>query len=175
MGGSTRSGRVRRLVASAGVVGLLGLGGFALAGGPLGAATFSCPNFDDTDVGSPPAGTTGYLFIGTNISGSSSSITVFYDSTSQTVAGTQQGNGAFHYVVNIPQGATVTNATVTGATAQTTVTVSGCLNGPELPTTTTTSETPTTAGTQVSPQVSPEVVTAPSPAGAVRGAARFTG
>jgi hypothetical protein len=50
-----RSGRVRWIVASAGVVGLLGLGGFALGGAPSGAATLTCPNFDDTDISTPPA------------------------------------------------------------------------------------------------------------------------
>jgi hypothetical protein len=160
------STRVGRLTAGAGIVALLSLGGFALAEAPSGAATLSCPNFDDTDVPTPPPGTTGYLFIGTSISGSSSSITVMYTGGQQTVAGDQQGGGAFHYIVFIPQGATVTSATVTGATGNTVVTVSGCLNGAEVP--------PTSAPSGA--EVSPESVTrVPTPAAAVVGAARFTG
>jgi hypothetical protein len=159
-------GRIGRLTAGVGIVALLGLGGFALAGAPSGAATLSCPNFDDTDVPAPPPNTTGYLFIGTSISGDTSSITVMYTGGQQTVDGVQQGGGAFHYVVYIPQGATVTSATVTGATNNTVVTVSGCLNGPEVP------STSTPSGAEVSPE---SVTRAPTPAAAVVGAARFTG
>jgi hypothetical protein len=168
--------RITRLAAAGSVVALLGVGGIAFTTGPLGAATLTCPNFDDTDVPTPPAGMTGYLFIGTSVSTATSSITVTFDGgQTVTVPGVQEGNGAFHYIVNLPQGAVVSNATVTGATANTQVTVSGCLNGPPAP--------PTPPGPTVTPggaQVSPEVVTraptqAPSPAAAVTGAARFTG
>jgi hypothetical protein len=143
------------------VVALFAVGALVVAG-PSSAATLTCPNFTDTDIPAPPAGTTGYLFIGTSISTSSSSITVMYTGGQQTVAGDQQGGGAFHYVVYIPQGATVTSATVTGATADTVVTVSGCLNGPPA-TTTTTAGPPTPGGTTVTPgaQVSPSAAARP--------------
>ena len=182
-----------------------GIGGVALISStPSGAATLSCPNFTDTDVPTPPAGQTGYLFIGTSVSTSTSTITVTYHVGSGAdqdvmVAGTQQGSGAFHYIVDLPQGAVVTNATVTGATAQTEVTVSGCLNGAEVPTTTpeapttttkaptTTTGAPTPGGTVVTPSgpsvagetasrpsSSPSTLS-PSAATAVQGSARFTG
>jgi hypothetical protein len=140
-----------RVVAASGLAGALALGGFALSSGTSSAqqGTLSCPNFNDTDIPTPPPGTTGFLFIGTSISTNTSDVTVMYTGGSQTVAGIQEGNGAFHYVVNIPQGATVTSATVTGATGNTVVTVSGCLNGSAAPTTT---EAPsTTLGPSVSP------------------------
>lgn len=150
----------------------------------------SCPNFTDTDVPTPPAGQTGYLFIGTSVTGTSSTITVTYhvDGGSDQqlmVDGTQQGNGAFHYIVDLPQGAVVTAATVTGAGDQTQVTVSGCLNGPEVPTTApTTSGAPTPGGTVVTPSgpsvagetaTRPPTALTPSAATAVQGTARFTG
>jgi len=152
--------RVTRFVGAAGLTAALAVGGFALTNGPSGAATFSCPNFNDTDIPTPPPNTTGYLFIGTNISTTTSSITVTYTGGSQTVAGEQQGNGAFHYVVYIPQGATVTNATVTGATDQTVVTVSGCLQGAVVTTTTaapttTTGAPTTTTGTPTTQPAAP--------------------
>jgi hypothetical protein len=142
-----------------------------------GAATLSCPNFDDSDVPAQPAGQTGFLFIGTQVSTGSSSITVTYHvdgggDQQATFPGDQQGNGAFHYIVSLPQGAVVTAATVTGATDQTNITVSGCLNGPPATTTTTTT---TTGGTTVSGN---EVTTAgPSveAATAVQSPAKFTG
>ena len=158
--------RVSRCIGAAGFAAVLAASGIAMTGGPSGAATWSCPNFTDTDIPTPPAGTTGYLFIGTSISTNTSSITVMYTGGQQTVDGVQQGNGAFHYVVYIPQGATVTDATVTGATDTTVVTVSGCLNGAPAPTV-------TTGGTPSGSQVAGETVT--RPATAVVGAARFTG
>src|SRR3954454_13060222 len=156
-----------------------GFGGATLFSASSGAATLSCPNFDDSDVPLPPAGQTGYLFIGTQVSGGSSDITVTFHvdgggDQQVTVPGEQQGNGAFHYIVNLPQGAIVTAATVTGASGNTVVTVSGCMNGPPLETTT----TPTTIGGTT---VSGNTVTPAGPgpsvqaATAVRGAARFTG
>jgi len=158
-----------------------GFGGATLLSTSAGAATLSCPNFDDTDVPTPPAGQTGYLFIGTNVSTSSSTITVTFHVDSgadqQTmVAGEQQGNGAFHYIVDLPQGAIVTNASVTGASGNTVVTVSGCLNGPELPTTTTGAPT-VPGGTNVpsGPTVEAGGVSRPAAASAVQGTARFTG
>ena len=102
------------------------------------------------------------FFIGTSVSTPTSSITVTYSvggggSQMTTVAGTQEGNGAFHYIVSLPQGAVVSHATVTGATEHTVVTVSGCLNGPPLPTTTTSApngppNVPPPGGTTVSPE-----------------------
>jgi hypothetical protein len=149
-----------------------GISGATLFATSSGAATLSCPNFTDTDVPTPPAGQTGYLFIGTSISTPSSSITVTFHvdggaDQQQTFPGDQQGNGAFHYIVNLPQGAVVTDATVTGATGNTTITVSGCLNGPELPS----GGTVTPPG----PSVAGETVTRAPVAAAVPGAARFTG
>jgi len=160
-----------------------GFGGATLLSTSAGAATLSCPNFDDTDVPTPPAGQTGYLFIGTNVSTSSSTITVTFHVDSgadqQTmVAGEQQGNGAFHYIVDLPQGAVVTNATVTGASGNTVVTVSGCLNGSSIPTTTPTTMAPNVpGGTNVpsGPSVEAGGATRPAAASAVVGAARFTG
>ena len=132
-------GRIARIAATGSVVALLGVGGVALTTGSSGAATLACPNFNDTDVPTPPAGTTGYLFIGTSVSTATSSITVTYSvgggaAQTVTVAGTQEGNnGSFHYIVDLPQGAVVSNAIVTGATDNTQVTVSGCLNGAPAP------------------------------------------
>jgi hypothetical protein len=138
----------------------LGAGGAALFAPASSAATLSCPNFNDSDVPTPPAGKTGYLFIGTSVSTNTSSITVNFTVNgvpdSVVVAGTPQGNGAFHYIVNLPQGAVVTSATVTGATDNTVVTVSGCLNGPPPPEITTPPSGTTPPGGTV--QVSPEVV-----------------
>jgi hypothetical protein len=156
-----------------------GIGGAALFSTPSGAATLSCPNFDDSDVPTPPAGQTGYLFIGTSVSTSSSTITVTFHvdgggDQQVMVPGDQQGNGAFHYIVNLPQGAIVTNASVTGATGNTVVTVSGCLNGSELPTTTTGAPV-VPGGTNVPSGPSVEAAGALRPAAAVVGAARFTG
>ncbi len=116
----------------------LGIAGIVVLAPVSSAATLSCPNFNDTDVPTPPAGQTGYLFIGTSVSTNTSSITVHFSVNGGAdqvvvVAGTQQGNGAFHYIVNLPQGAVVSEATVTGATGNTVVTVSGCLNGPPPP------------------------------------------
>lgn len=153
-----RFGRAAAAIIAAGA---LGIGGAGLFSGPSGAATLSCPNFNDSDVPTPPAGQTGYLFIGTSVSTPTSTITVTYSVNGGPdqvvmVDGTQQGGGAYHYIVNLPQGAIVSNATVTGATAQTQVTVSGCLNGPELPTPTTGGTiTPGTPGTPGGAQVSP--------------------
>jgi hypothetical protein len=174
--------RARAVIAAAS----LALAGAGIGGATLitssGAATLSCPNFDDADVPTPPAGQTGYLFIGTSVSTSTSTITVTFHvdaggDQQVMVPGEQQGNGAFHYIVNLPQGAVVTNASVTGATGNTVVTVSGCLNGPALPTTTTGGPT-VPGGTTVTPS-GPSVagVTAnrPPAAAAVQGAARFTG
>jgi hypothetical protein len=160
-----------------------GVGGATLLGTSAGAATLSCPNFNDTDVPTPPAGQTGYLFIGTSVSTSSSTITVTFHVDSGAdqqvmVAGEQQGNGAFHYIVNLPQGAIVTSATVTGAVDNTVVTVSGCRNGSPLPPTTTTGVTPIVpGGTNVpsGPTVEAGGATRPAAATAVQGAARFTG
>jgi hypothetical protein len=83
-----------------------GIGG-AMFISSSGAATLSCPNFDDTDVPTPPAGQTGYLFIGTSVSTSTSTITVTFHvdggaDQQVMVEGEQQGNGAFHYIVNLP-------------------------------------------------------------------------
>jgi hypothetical protein len=171
--------RITRIAAAGSVVALLGVGGVALTSASSGAATFSCPNFNDTDVPPPPAGMTGYLFIGTSVSTATSTITVTFDGGQQVmVPGVQEGNGAFHYIVNLPQGAVVSNATVTGATDNTVVTVSGCLNGPPAPPATTSGPGPsvTPGGTQVSPEVVTRAPTqAPTPAAAVTGAARFTG
>src|SRR4051812_10156729 len=171
-----------RAVLAAAALALAGVGGATLFSGTSGAATLSCPNFNDTDVPMPPAGQTGYLFIGTSVSSASSTITVTFHvdggaNQQLMVVGDQQGNGAFHYIVNLPQGAVVTDASVTGATDNTVVTVSGCLNGPPAPTS-------TTGGTIV-----PEGNVVPSglsiagneanrsapAAAAVVGAARFTG
>jgi hypothetical protein len=144
----------------------LGTGSAVLVASSSGAATLSCPNFNDTDVPTPPAGQTGYLFIGTSISTGTSSISGTYTLGGSSfsfgpIAGTQQGNGSFHYIVNLPQGAVVTSATVTGATNETTVTVSGCLNGPPVTTTTTT--------------VTPSPTAAPRAPAPVVAATRFTG
>jgi hypothetical protein len=171
-----------RAVLAASALALAGVGGAALFGASSGAATLSCPNFDDTDVPTPPAGQTGYLFIGTSVSGTSSTITVTFHvgggaDQQLMVAGDQQGNGAFHYIVNLPQGAVVTNASVTGATGNTVVTVSGCLNGPPAPTTTT-GGTIVPGGTVVpsGPSVAGNEANRPAAAApAVVGAARFTG
>ena len=158
-----------------------GVAGTTLFSASSGAATLSCPNFDDSDVPTPPAGQTGYLFIGTSVSTSSSTITVTFHidggSDQQVmVAGDQQGNGAFHYIVNLPQGAIVTNASVTGASENTVVTVSGCLNGAPLPTTTTGGPTvPGGSNVPLSPSVEGAGATRPAAATAVQGAARFTG
>ena len=150
-----------------------GGGGATLVSTSSGAATLSCPNFDDSDVPTPPAGDTGYLFIGTNVSTGSSDITVTFHvegggDQQATAPGDQKGGGAYHYIVNLPQGAIVTNATVSGATDTTVVTVSGCLNGAPLPTTTTVATT--VPGGEV-------VTTGPTveAATAVQGVARFTG
>src|SRR4051812_31254180 len=161
-----------------------GIGGATLFSTSAGAATLSCPNFDDTDVPTPPAGQTGYLFIGTSVSTASSTITVTFHVGGGTdqqlmVAGDQQGGGAFHYIVNLPQDAVVTNASVTGATETTVVTVSGCLNGPPAPTTTT-GGTIVPGGNVVpsGPSVAANEANRPAPApaaAAVVGAARFTG
>jgi hypothetical protein len=174
-----RRGRciTRTIGATCLILALGGGGGLLFAPGSGATGTLSCPNFNDSDVPTPPAGDTGYLFIGTSVSTSTSIITVSYDSTSIMVTGTQEGNGAFHYIVNLPQGSVVTNATVTGATDHTVVTVSGCMNGPAAPTTPTLpGTTPATpGGTQVSPEtvVSPEsVVRAPT---AVSASPIFTG
>lgn len=168
--------RVRRVSGALGAVLLvaaLATGGAVLFAPSSGAATLTCPNFTDSDVPTPPAGQTGYLFIGTSVSTVTSSITVHYTvppsptDHSVTVAGTQQGNGAFHYIVNLPQGAVVSTATVTGATANTVVTVSGCLNGPDSTTTTTTTTTTTLAPTPRPITVSPvTVAVAPAPVAA---------
>jgi len=169
--------RITRIAAAGSVVALLGVGGIGLTTGPSGAATLTCPNFDDSDVPTPPAGQTGYLFIGTSVSTATSAITVTFSvggGPDQTVVvdGTQQGNGAFHYIVNLPQGAVVSNATVTGATENTVVTVSGCLNGPESPPPTSGPPTVSPGGTQVSPEV---VVRTPAAAAAVSASPGFTG
>jgi hypothetical protein len=155
--GNLRKGRHALVTAS--LILALGAGGAALFAPASSAATLSCPNFDDSDVPTPPAGQTGYLFIGTSISTGTSSITVHFSvngggDQSVTVAGTQQGGGAFQYIVNLPQGAVVSSASVTGATDNTVVTVSGCLNGPPAPPPPTVT---TPGGTTV--EVSPEVVT----------------
>jgi hypothetical protein len=161
------------------------MGGVALFAPSSGAATLACPNFNDVDAGTPPAGQTGYLFIGTSVSTDTSSITVTYSVNGgadqmTTIVGTQQGNGAFHYVVDLPQGAVVSNATVTGATGNTVVTVSGCINGPALPTTTTLAPTTTTMApttTTGAPTVSPGTVAngpVVSPATAARPSASAT-
>jgi len=146
--------------------------------------TLTCPNFTDTDIPTPPPGQTGYLFIGTSVSTNTSTISGHYTLNGQSTAfgpitGTLQGQGAFHYIVNLPQGAVVTDATVTGATANTVVTVSGCLNGATTPTTptspTTAVTTPTTPTSPTSPTVpgsSAGTTRAPTP---VAAAGRFTG
>jgi hypothetical protein len=162
--GRTFARRVARMGAVGAVAALLGAGGALLTASSSGAATLTCPNFDDTDVPTPPAGQTGYLFIGTSVSTVTSTITVTYSvsggpAQTTNVDGTQQGHGAFHYFVNLPQGAVVSDATVTGATGNTVVTVSGCLNGPPL-----TTGSPGSPDTVVSPET---VVRPPSPAAAV--------
>ena len=136
--------------------------------------TLTCPNFTDTDIPTPPPGQTGYLFIGTSVSTNTSTISGHYTLNGQTVAfgpitGTLQGQGAFHYIVNLPQGAVVTDAAVTGATANTVVTVSGCLNGATVTTTTPTQPivpTPTVPGSSAGTTRAPTPVVA---------SGRFTG
>ena len=122
--------RARRTIGAALLTVTLGIAGIVVLAPVSSAATLSCPNFNDTDIPTPPAGQTGYLFIGTSVSTNTSSITVHFSVNGGgdqvvVVAGTQMGNGAFHYIVNLPQGAVVSSATVTGATENTVVTVSG--------------------------------------------------
>src|SRR3954454_13973118 len=103
--------KARAVLATASLaLAVAGFGGATLFSASSGAATLSCPNFNDTDVPMPPAGQTGYLFIGTSLSSASSTITVTFHvdggaNQQLMVAGDQQGNGAFHYIVNLPQGA----------------------------------------------------------------------
>jgi hypothetical protein len=174
--------KIRAVIAATSLaVAGIGVGSATLFGASSGAATLSCPNFDDTDVPTPPAGQTGYLFIGTSVSTTSSTITVTFTvdggaAQQVMVAGDQQGNGAFQYIVNLPQGAVVTNATVTGASQNTVVTVSGCLNGAALPTTTTGAPTPGGNTVSPGPTVEGNTTTRSPAATAVLGAAaRFTG
>ena len=171
------------------MVALLGVGGVALTTGSSGATgTLACPDFNDADVGTVPAGDVGMLFIGTQVSTATSDIHVTYNANGQTGLtatfpgvreGNSPGNATFHYIVFLPQGAVVTAATVDGDTGNTVVTVSGCLNGAPAPPVTTGAAGPPS----VSPggvQVSPESVTraptaAPSAAAAVTASPGFTG
>ena len=148
--------------------------------------TLTCPNFTDTDIPTPPPGQTGYLFIGTSVSTNTSTISGHYTLNGQTVAfgpitGTLQGQGAFHYIVNLPQGAVVTDAAVTGATANTVVTVSGCLNGATVTTTTPTQPTQPTQPTTPTQPLVPTPTVPGSSAGTTRAptpvvaSGRFTG
>jgi hypothetical protein len=157
------------------------VGGATLLGSSAGAqGTMSCPNFTDSDVGAVDPGMTGYLVIGTSIGTDTSQLTGTYTlngtTTPFSATGAQKGNGAFHYIFQLPVGAQIVSWQVTGATGNTVITVSGCLNGPEVPTTTPApGGTSTPSGPDVGPSVAGESASRPSAPTAIVGAARFTG
>ena len=93
-----------------------------------------------------------------------------------SASGVQNGNGSFHYIFELPQGAQIVSWQVSGATGNTVITVSGCLNGSEVPTTPSVpGSTVTPSGPAVGPTVAGESASRPAAATAVVGAARFTG
>jgi hypothetical protein len=112
---------------------LIGVGIVATENASQATGTMSCPNFNDTDVGAVDAGMTGYLVVGTSISTSASMLSGTYSlggtTTPFTANGVQNGQGSFHYIFELPQGAQIVSWQVTGATGNTVITVSGCLNG----------------------------------------------
>lgn len=156
---TARPGKGRFPLIVSGLVAALSLGALAVFGpstpSASGVGTLVCPSLNDTDVPVPPAGQTGYLFIGTSVSTQTSTISGHYTLNGGAgvafgpITGVLEGNGAFHYVVNLPQGAVVTDAAVTGATTNTVVTVSGCLNGPAVTTTVPPTTVPPTTPTTV--------------------------
>jgi hypothetical protein len=125
---------------------LVAVGIVATEGASQATGTMSCPNFSDTDVGTVDAGMTGYLVVGTSINTPDSTLTGSYTLNGATFGfsqpGVQNGQGSFHYIFQLPQGAVIVSWQVGGATQSTVITVSGCLNG----TAGTTPSTPTTPG-----------------------------
>jgi hypothetical protein len=170
-----------RAVVAAGALALAGVTGATVLATSAGAqGTMSCPNFTDADVGSVDPGMTGYLVVGTSIDGTTSTLTGTYElngtPTPFSANGVQNGNGSFHYIFQLPQGAEITAWQVSGATDNTVITVSGCLNGAAVPTTTVGPPVPGGTVTPSGPNVAGENASRPAAApAAVVGAARFTG
>jgi len=119
----------------------------------------------DTDLA---PGTQSWLFVLTSPSSSSWELSGHFadDGAFGPVAGTQQGQGAIHFVVTSSAGDQLLDAQATNGMTNSVLTVSHCTVNETAPTT-----APTTAP---GPQVSPAVV-AVSPAEAVRATPGFTG
>jgi hypothetical protein len=110
---------------------------------PLNKATLDCEPGQEDDL-NPGPGQESFLFILTSPAGSSSTLTVETSGGDIVVQGVQQGNGSIHFVVTVPAGTEIIDATATGGTEESNLNISHCELGPTPTTTTVAAATTTT-------------------------------
>ncbi len=109
-----------------------------------------CSDLTGDDL-NPSAGQQGWLFILTSPTSNNWNLTTLFNPSTQTpsnpISGTQQGNGAIHFVVYSSINAQLLSATATNGTNTSVLTVSHCEDGASPTVTSTPTNTPTATPT----------------------------